>query len=93
VNSTPSVQTDARVGGFLFLVIIAAAIFTGIFVRSKRTVAGDASGAVDRILVSGFLFRSGIAAGVSLALWMMIKRVDLQKWRSSDDGQALGPAQ
>lgn len=34
-----------------------------------------------------------LVAEVSLALWMMIKGVDLKKWRSSDDGQTLEPIQ
>lgn len=115
VKSTPSsqfVQTYARVGGFLYLVIIVAAIFAEVFVRSKLTAPGDASATVaisavnflDHFDVLMWLQASSSAVGiaillppllaeVSLALWMMFKGVDLQKWRSREDRQVLEPSQ
>lgn len=68
VKSTPSVQTYARVGGVLYLIIIVAAIFAEVFVRSKLTVSGDASATAANILASEFLFRSGIAAELLVLL-------------------------
>jgi len=66
--SSQSVQAYARVGGILYFVVIVAAIFAQVFVRSRLTVPGDASATAANILASEFLFRTGIAAELVVLL-------------------------
>ena len=56
-----SPQTYARVGGFLYLYIIVAAVFGEVFVRGSLIVRGDAAATASNILGSETLFRVGLA--------------------------------
>lgn len=57
-----SIQTYVRVGGALYLYIIAAGLFAQVFVRSRLVVGGDPSATAANILASEFLFRVGLSA-------------------------------
>jgi hypothetical protein len=52
----------ARVGGALYLVIIALGLFAEVFVRGRLIVGGDAAATAARIVESEALWRSGIVA-------------------------------
>ncbi|QDA61474.1 DUF4386 domain-containing protein [Hymenobacter jejuensis] len=56
-----SPQVYARIGGALYLVIIATGIFGELFVRGKLVVSGDATATAHNIMASQLLWRSGIA--------------------------------
>jgi hypothetical protein len=60
-----SPQTYARIGGALYLVIIAAGVFAEAFFRSRFVVPGDAAATATNITANAFLFRLGIIADVS----------------------------
>lgn len=60
-NTTTSIQTYARVGGLLYLVIIAAGFSSEFFFRGKLIVAGDFAATSKNILESPILWRCGIA--------------------------------
>ena len=55
-----SPQIYARIGGVLYLIIIAAGIFGEFFVRGKLIVSGDTT--VNNIMNSQLLWRTGIAS-------------------------------
>ena len=57
-----SINKTARIGGVLYLIIIAAGIYGEIFVRSKLIVSGDAAATAHNIISSQLLWRTGIAA-------------------------------
>jgi hypothetical protein len=56
-----SPQVYARIGGILYLIIIATGIFGELFVRGKLVVAGDAGATAANILASQLLWRASIA--------------------------------
>lgn len=56
-----TINTTARIGGILYLVIIVAGIFGEMFVRGKLVVPGDAVATAGNITASPFLWRLGIA--------------------------------
>jgi hypothetical protein len=56
-----SPQVYARVGGILYLVIIATGLFGEAFVRDKLIVSGDATATANNIMASQLLWRIGIA--------------------------------
>ena len=60
-----SPQSYARVGGLLYLLIIAAGLFAEAFVRARLVVPGDAAATASDITDHAFLFRLGIAADLS----------------------------
>ena len=67
--ATPfSPQAYARIGGALYLVIIAAGLFAEAFVRSRLIVPADAANTATNILAHPMLFRLGIAADLSTFL-------------------------
>lgn len=77
-----SPNTHARVGGFLYLVIIFAGMFGELFVRGKLVVSGDAAATASNILASPLLWRAGIAGDlvmhvcdvfVMLALYVLFR--------------------
>jgi hypothetical protein len=51
----------ARIGGVLYLIIIAAGIFGELFVRGNLIVSGDATATANNIMNSQLLWRTGIA--------------------------------
>lgn len=56
-----SPQIYARIGGVLYLIIIAAGIFGELFVRGKLIVSGDPTATANSIMNSPLLWRTGIA--------------------------------
>jgi uncharacterized protein DUF4386 len=57
-----SINKIARIGGLLYLVIIAAGTYSELFVRSNLIVSGDAARTATNIISSQLLWRTGIAA-------------------------------
>lgn len=75
----------ARLGGFLYLVIIAAGFFSEGYVRGNLIVAGNAAATAHNILGSQLLYRLGGAAefvtlscdiAVALILYMLLRPVN-----------------
>ena len=62
-----SPQSYARIGGMLYLLIIAAGLFAEL-VRDRLVVPGDAAATASNITVHAFMFRVGIAADLSTFL-------------------------
>ena len=60
-----SPKAHARIGGVLYLIIIAAGLFAEAFVRSRLIVPTDAAATANNILAHETLFRLGIAADLS----------------------------
>jgi Domain of unknown function (DUF4386) len=60
-----SPQPYARIGGVLYLVIIAAGLFAEAVVRNRLVVPGDAAATASNIMEHAFMFRLGIAADLS----------------------------
>ncbi len=60
--SDQSIQSYVRLGGVLYLYIIAAGIFAQVFVRGQLVVSGDVAATAGNILASEFLFRVGFSA-------------------------------
>src|SRR5450755_2853084 len=59
VETSP--QVYARIGGWLYLFIILAGIFSELFVRDKLIVSGDAASTAANITSSALPFRVSIA--------------------------------
>lgn len=83
VENSP--KTYARVGGVLYLIIIAAGLFAEAFVRDRLTVSSNAVATATNIVTHGSLFRLGIAADLStfllaipltLILYVLLKPVN-----------------
>jgi hypothetical protein len=70
-SAEPWPQFYARIGGVLYLLIIAAGLFAEAFVRNRLVVPGDAAATASNITRHAFLFRLGIAADV-LSKWQGI---------------------
>jgi hypothetical protein len=75
----------ARLGGILYLVIIAAGIFGELFVRNKLVVSGDAVATATNIIAHPLLWRMGIGVDlimqlcdipVMLILYVLLKPVN-----------------
>ena len=66
VQTSP--QIYARIGGMLYLIIIAIGIFGAAFVRDRLIVSGDATATAERIRASEFLWRVGIAGELLLLI-------------------------
>ncbi len=62
IRSETSPQTYARIGGILYLLIIALGIFYEIIVRDRIMVVGNASATVANLRSMEFLWRLGIVA-------------------------------
>jgi hypothetical protein len=60
-NVETSPQTYTRIGGVLYLVIIAAGIFAELFVRGKLVVPGNATATANNIMTHEMLWRISIA--------------------------------
>ena len=54
-------QPSARLGGFIYLAIIALGLFGEVFVRGSLIVSGDATSTAANIRASQDLWRAGIA--------------------------------
>ncbi len=63
-----SPQVYARIGGVLYLIIIAAGIFGEIFVRGRLIVSGDATATANQIMAAPLLWRFGIAGDIIMHL-------------------------
>jgi hypothetical protein len=59
-----SPQVYARIGGVLYLIIIAAGILGEIFVRGRLVVSGDAAATAQQIMASPLLWRIGITGDI-----------------------------
>ena len=59
-----SPQVYARIGGVLYLIIIAAGILGEIFVRGTLVVSGDAAATANHIMASPLLWRIGIVGDI-----------------------------
>jgi len=68
VSAEFSTQSYARIGGVLYLFIIAAGLFAEAFVRDRLVVPGDAAATASNITDHAFLFRLGVAADLSTFL-------------------------
>ena len=66
VQNSP--QIYARLGGVLYLLIIAIGLFGEVFIRSRLVVSGDATATVERIKSAEFLWRAGIAGELLLLI-------------------------
>lgn len=58
-------QFHARIGGVLYLLIIAAGLFAEALVRNRLVVPGDAAATARNITDHAFMFRIGLAADLS----------------------------
>jgi hypothetical protein len=85
VSAELSPQLYARIGGVLYLLIIAAGLFAEAFVRNRLVVPGDAAATASNITDHASLFRLGIAADLStfvcavaltMILYVLLKRVN-----------------
>lgn len=56
-----SINKTARIGGIIYLIIIAAGLYGEMFVRSKLVVSNDAVATAKNIISSQLLWRTGIA--------------------------------
>ena len=63
-----SPQAYARIGGVLYLIIIAAGLFAEAFVRGRLVVPADAAATATNIMAHETLFRLGIAADLTTFL-------------------------
>lgn len=80
-----SPQVYARIGGILYLMIIAAGAFGELFVRGTLIVSGNAAATAGNILASQSLWRAGIAGDIlvhifdiplMLVLYLILKPVN-----------------
>lgn len=80
-----SINTTARIGGLLYLVIIVMGLFGEMFVRGKLVVSGDAAATADNIAAHPFLWRLGIAGdlvmhicdiGLVLVFYLLLRPVN-----------------
>jgi hypothetical protein len=67
-----SPRAFARIGGVLYLIIIAAGLFAEAFVRGKLVVPADATATASNIMAHETLFRLGIAADLSTFLLAVV---------------------
>lgn len=79
-----SLQTYARIGGLIYLLIVVIALFGEAYVRGSLIVPGDANATAENILRSQTLFRAGLAgemltcvgdASLALILYVLLKPV------------------
>lgn len=67
-STETSPQTYARLGGLLYLVIIAAGAFGELFIRGRLVVSGDAAATAGRIMAAESLWRIGIVGDLLMHL-------------------------
>lgn len=66
VETSP--QVYARIGGVLYLIIIAFGLFAEGFVSDKLIVSGDAAATIQNIIASQSLWRTGVIANMIMPL-------------------------
>lgn len=78
-------KRQARIAGFLYLMLVPTGIFSLIYVPSTLIVFGDAAATIQNIEASELLYRSGIYVGllssliyllVALALYRLLKDIN-----------------
>jgi hypothetical protein len=83
-SAETSPQVYARVGGLLYLIIIAAGIYGELVVRGPSVVSGDAAATARNIMASPSLWRAGMAGdlvmhlcdvGVMLVFYVLLRPV------------------
>ena len=67
-----SPQLYARIGGALYLIIIALGLFGEVFVRDQIIVSGDATATAKNIIASESLWRLPIAAQLFLLICAVV---------------------
>jgi uncharacterized protein DUF4386 len=81
-----SPQRYARIGGVLYLIIIAAGLFGELFARGSLVVPGNAAATATNIIQSRYFWRAGIAAdllmhicdvGLMLVFYVLLRPVSL----------------
>src|SRR5689334_7821696 len=80
-----SMKSIARLGGWLYLMIIVLGLLGEAFVRDKLIVSGDATATANNIMASQLLWRLGIAGdllmhvydvGLVLIIYIILKPVN-----------------
>ena len=83
-STVTSPQAYARIGGVLYLMIIAAGATGELFVRGSQVVSGNAAATAHNILASPYLWRAGIAGdlvmhvcdvGLMLVFYVLLRPV------------------
>ena len=83
-SSVTSPQVYARIGGVLYLIIIAAGATGELFVRGSQVVSGNAAATANNILASPYLWRAGVAGdlvmhvcdvGLMLVFYVLLRPV------------------
>jgi hypothetical protein len=83
-NVETSPQVYARIGGWLYLIIIVAGVFAELLVRDRLIVAGDATATANNNMASESLFRMSVAVeqiwlvcavAVTLILYVLLRPV------------------
>jgi hypothetical protein len=78
-------RAQARIAGWLYLVVIAAGFFAEFYARAALTVHGNAAATTHNILAHSMLFRAGLAAdlagtaayvAITAILYVLLKPVD-----------------
>lgn len=70
-------QLAARIGGFLYLLIIAGGLFAQVFVRERLIVSGDAAATADNLLQHATLYRWGFGIHLAYLLCAIVLAVIL----------------
>jgi len=70
-------QLAARIGGFLYLLIIAGGLFAQVFVRERLIVSGDAAATADSLLQHATLYRWGFGIHLAYLLCAIVLAVIL----------------
>ena len=74
-----SPQLYARIGGFLYLIIIVAGLGDELFIRGAMVVSGDAAATARNITASPLLWRVGIAGDLVMHMCdvglMLVSRI------------------
>jgi Domain of unknown function (DUF4386) len=84
-----SPQSHARIGGLLYLLIIAAGLFAE-FVREQFVMPGNAAATASNITDDAFMFRLGIAADLSTFVCAVALTIILYVLLKPFNGKALG---
>lgn len=70
-------QLAARIGGFLYLLIIAGGLFAQVFVRERLIVSGDAAATADNLLQHATLYQWGFGIHLAYLLCAIVLAVIL----------------
>ena len=80
--SLASPQTYARIGSVLYLILIAAGMFGELFARGWLIVSGNPVASASHIAGDIVMHMCTIGVMLSMALWLLVKGVNLAKWHS-----------